>query len=220
MSRFMRGWGPLMAALGVAACTTVSPTPPPTPTTVPAAALSVISTEEVGGESDLRYLTVSPDGRRMAGIDDGKVCVVQLEDPAERTCAEDPEEPVDERNIAWSPDSQRLAFTEDFVRLLRESDIWTLDAESGETRDLTEDGPQPSPRQEALQGVVDLAPTWLPDGSALLFARTSDREVGRSSGRSPWVAPSHGGSAPSPIARSPCGCPWSSRVMERPSTSR
>lgn len=178
MSRFMRGWGPPMAALGVAACTTVSPTPPPTPTTVPAAALSVLSTEEVGGESDLRYLTVSPDGRRIAAIGDGKVCIAQLGDPAERTCADGPDERVDERNVTWSPDSQRLAFTEDFLRFLEESDIWTLDADSGETRDLTEDGPQPSPPHEALRGVIDLAPTWLPDGSALLFARTSGRDGG------------------------------------------
>ncbi len=84
---------------------------------------------------------------------------------------------VDRDRIQWSANGQKVAFTEDALRLLYDSDIWVIDLEAGETRNLTDDvfsdGLFGNDDVDLSQVYVDVNPAWSPDGNQIAFARTN-----------------------------------------------
>ena len=169
----------MLAACGQFAAP-ASPSPPPTlaptvaPTSVPAAALRVAEKRPIA-LAGAQILSLSPDGRRLAARKDKALCLYDAATLAEQHCAELPNGQFDSRGVAWSPDSTRIALTEDLYRLLVESDLWVMDASSGALTDLTDDGAIGSvlkPKTTGADPQFDAAPAWSPDSKTLIFART------------------------------------------------
>lgn len=143
--------------------------------------LRVISKEETDVSGQV--FGVSPDGQWIAGEnrdEDAAFCVYRI-GSQKHLCASGFDGSVDPQSVSWSPDSTKVAFTQNFVRFLQEPDIWVLDITTGKAHDLTNDGLasnaslHPEKHQTAK---VDLAPTWSPDGKQVYFAR-SLRRVGK-----------------------------------------
>src|SRR5204862_2950639 len=82
-----------------------------------------------------------------------------------------------------SPDGRRIAFH-------RAGDIWVMRADGGRAHQVTS-GPG-----------NDINPGWSPDGSQLVFSRTTN---GTLAGRSLYVVPAAGGTA-HPLTAAPDGC--------------
>lgn len=137
---------------------------------------------------DRHLIGPSPDGRTLAAdspLGDGlprDICLYETATLAERACADLSDLGADLRlaSAVWSPESKWLAFGEWPVRTREDSDLWVLNAASGELRNLTDDGfqgPIPAvdlgrePRSEAVY--LDVAPGWSPDGKQIAFARTT-----------------------------------------------
>lgn len=113
---------------------------------------------------------LSPDGQRVAHADGDRLCVYAITGGAP-VCAA-PAIALDPRSVQWSPDSTRLAFTEDFFRRLDEPDIWTMDTATGATGNLTDDGEERARLADAEWAApADVSPLWSPDGSEILFVR-------------------------------------------------
>lgn len=115
---------------------------------------------------------LSPNGERIAFTDrDRRICVYATTGGTP-TCATPPKA-IDTRSLQWSPDSTRLAFTENFLQRLDDPDIWVLDAVTGTLADLTDDGPDDTGTDaRSTQGkAIDLAPQWTADGSHITFLR-------------------------------------------------
>ncbi|MPZ79623.1 MAG: hypothetical protein GEV28_04160 [Actinophytocola sp.] len=128
--------------------------------------LRVTGTQPVAAEGAMR---LSPDGTRLLHL--GDMCVTAL-DGSQRKCVDRDKAHPDIQRAEWSPDGKHLVFTDDFWRLLLEPDVWVFDIESGELRNLTDDGVdkydlfEPDPDAK-----VDVLPSWSPDGGTIRFAR-------------------------------------------------
>ena len=125
-----------------------------------------------------RVVSVAPDGSRAVVLgEEQELCIIQLDDSGTEQCT-DQIRGIDRDHIAWSPDSSTVALTENSARFLVDSDIWTIDATSGDVRDLTDDGYEGSlPLGDNRKGApddlpVDVSPIFTPDGAAVVFART------------------------------------------------
>jgi Tol biopolymer transport system component len=79
---------------------------------------------------------------------------------------------LDPESIRWSPDSRYVTFTENFLVMLVDSDIWMWDTVENTLTDLTDDGVDEIGFTEDTWDGVDLAPDWTPDGR-ILFLRYS-----------------------------------------------
>jgi Tol biopolymer transport system component len=162
--------------LGASAPPSPQPTPAPTlaPTSVPAAALRVGEKRPVE-LAGAQILSLSPDGRWLAARKDKALCLYDAATLAEQHCAELPDGQFDSRGVAWSPDSTRIALTEDVYRTLVESDLWVMDASTGALTNLTDDGATGSvlkPKTTGADPQFDAVPAWSPDSKTLIFART------------------------------------------------
>ena len=112
---------------------------------------------------------ISPDGTRLLRLG-SQLCVSAL-DGSDEKCASGAVRP-DTLRAQWSPDSTKVAFTDDFWVRLLEPDIWVFDVRTGETRDLTEDGVDKIDLAGAdPDTTIDLLPSWSPDGRFVRFAR-------------------------------------------------
>jgi hypothetical protein len=84
---------------------------------------------------------------------------------------------ISDRDIVWSPDSARLAFTEDALVTARDGDLWVMETSSGDLINLTDDGFEGSLSFDAESADapvhVDLAPAWTPDSESLTISRTA-----------------------------------------------
>ena len=129
-------------------------------------------------------LTLSPDGRSLAvlreGADTLEICSYDVVTLDPDVCADYPSTSIDAGTAVWSPDSTRLAFTENKVYLNHESDLWVFDAEVGTLTDLTDDGEFGG--SVGGEAPFDLAPAWSPDGRELAFARNQAPYSG------PWTS--------------------------------
>ncbi len=142
----------------------------------PAADLRVIDRREI--ELDpLRILSLSPDGRLLAAEDPDQLCIYQTESLAEQACAL-----LRERarpalsSFVWSPDSTRIAFTDEVFKHLIESDLWVMQVKVGTLTNLTDDGVVGNifnPEPAGAEPLLDAVPAWSPDGRTLLFSRTA-----------------------------------------------
>jgi hypothetical protein len=76
--------------------------------------------------------------------------------------------------LAWSPDSQQIAFSEDPAAQGLESDLWLADAATGRIANLTDDGVT-GPYAEAASGryTLDYLPMWDPATGLLYFWRSA-----------------------------------------------
>ena len=127
-----------------------------------------------------RILGLAPDGRRLAAYGATELCVPDARTLAEERCAALPDGAIQWDAAVWSPDGERLAFTENSAITFVDSDLWVLEAKTGRLTNLTDDGfegglplfddehPDPIP--------VDLLPAWTPDGRALAFVRGAVRD--------------------------------------------
>jgi hypothetical protein len=132
---------------------------------------------DVGGR---RIHSVAPDGKHavVRGEGKGETCVVALDGSSAETCT-DEIAGIDVKHIAWSPDGTLVAVTENAAQYGVDSDIWIIDAGSGDVRNLTDDdytGAMPldigrADVPDPLQ--VDVSPIFTPDGAAVVFARSN-----------------------------------------------
>jgi Tol biopolymer transport system component len=68
----------------------------------------------------------------------------------------------------WSPDGQRLAFTTNFIGGVLDEEIWTINADGTQPTRLTSNN---TDYQGYLSGPHDSAPSWSPEGDAIVFER-------------------------------------------------
>jgi len=129
--------------------------------------------------TNARILSLSPDGHWFAAYlgDAGRVCIYAVASLARGHCAGLPDGAIDPLSVAWSPDSTRLALTENLFTNGSESDIWVFDRASGRLADLTDDGVSGDVYFGRLhpaggKAQYDVVPAWSPDGRALVFGRT------------------------------------------------
>ena len=107
-----------------------------------------------------------------------ELCIVSLAGDDADICT-DQITRIDVDHIAWSPDSTKIAATEDSARYMVDSDIWLFDGMTGEVRNLTDDAYAGSiPLGDKKAGVpdplpLDVSPIFTPGGEAIIFARSS-----------------------------------------------
>lgn len=78
----------------------------------------------------------------------------------------------------WSPDSSRVLFTESFFDMFRESDLWQLDAKTGEYINLTDDGiDKLRLGDEDPNALIDYLPTFSPTGELYFFRSRFTRGI-------------------------------------------
>jgi hypothetical protein len=129
-----------------------------------------------------RLLLVSPDGSKVVGSTDlrgDELCVYSVPEAEEITCADLHARQIslNLEDIAWSPDSSTVVFAErPFVTFI-DGDLWTMDAETGELTNVTDDnfeGGLPIFRDEDMTGPIyaDVNPRVSPDGTRIAFSRT------------------------------------------------
>ncbi|HYH11176.1 MAG TPA: hypothetical protein VD789_02385, partial [Thermomicrobiales bacterium] len=125
---------------------------------------------------DDEYVTLSPDGARIAGIGTGGgLCVWDVED-LDGSCTEDVG-PVRAESIVWSPDGTAVAFSLDHVVLLAESDIFVYEVADGTLHNLTDDGHDGALVASEPGVLVDGVPVWSPDSRELAFVRSQPSDA-------------------------------------------
>ncbi|MGD9099571.1 MAG: DPP IV N-terminal domain-containing protein [Anaerolineae bacterium] len=125
-----------------------------------------------------RLISLSPDGRWLLADAKGVPCVYDTASLTPKFCAKESEiRTLDDQSVAWSPDGARVAFTENFFRYFFDSDLWVLEIESEKLTNLTDDAVERVTLGDEAQEnpLVDVLPTWSPDGKKLLFARSAQR---------------------------------------------
>jgi Tol biopolymer transport system component len=126
-----------------------------------------------------RAVSMSPDGRLVAAVEPNTtLCIYTAETVEQVRCADLSEIPAGVRteDIVWSPDSTRLAFSENVFRYFRDGDLWVMDAQTGALTNLTDDHYDGSVMIGADDGVTyyaDVAPSWTPDSQFITFSRTT-----------------------------------------------
>jgi dipeptidyl aminopeptidase/acylaminoacyl peptidase len=147
-------------------------TPPPAP--VDWSNVSLASSTEIdlaaGPGRTAAYL--APDGEKFAYLDDSSLCVYEGETQGNCIELEDQIRRMDEESVRWSPDSRYLTFTENFLVMLVDADVWVWDTVENTLTDLTDDGLDEIGFTEDDWTGIDLAPDWMPDGR-ILFLRYS-----------------------------------------------
>lgn len=118
---------------------------------------------------------LAPDGSRFAYFKGDDLCIYSIEGEQGDCFGLDRGIGIDFESVRWSPDSTKLAFSENFLITFRDSDIWLYDADANTLTDLT---PMPN-RELKLFGnedanvtfTVDLAPDWAADSQSIYFIR-------------------------------------------------
>jgi hypothetical protein len=181
----------LLAAALIMACASPPGSPPaaatagvPLPTPGPGA-VTVESARLVSAvvADDQPYVaTLAPDGTRIAWFNEtgrgkehnGRICLFTFAN-AGKQCYDFPAGKFlgYPYQLQWSPDSKRIAFTENPIELAYESDIWVMNVAEGTYTDLTDDGVTGGWRYQAgsPQAMVDYLPMWNPADGQIYFWR-------------------------------------------------
>jgi dipeptidyl aminopeptidase/acylaminoacyl peptidase len=146
----------------------------PAATAVSVDDLSVISVDPldmVAGPAGTRAL-ISPDGKRFAYASAGKktICLYTVAGQQEN-CIDVSKVPLTLDSLRWSPDSRKLALTENFLQYFLDPDIWIVDATTGQLTDVTDDGVVGSSMFKDMNANIDLSPYWSSDSTRLAFIR-------------------------------------------------
>jgi WD40 repeat protein len=126
-----------------------------------------------------RAVSLSPDGQYVAAVEPNtSLCVYTAESVENVSCADVSEIPGGIRieDIVWSPDSTRLAFSENVFRYFKDGDLWVMDAATGALTNLTDDaydGPVVIGAEDGVTYYADVAPAWTPDGQRITFSRST-----------------------------------------------
>src|ERR1041384_155083 len=112
------------------------------------------SVEHLRLTDQIQELALSPDGKKVAFVVRGEVFAASAKDGGD--AARVTNSPSDESQIAWAPDSRRLAYVSDRDGASR---VFVYDFESNKETQLT---------NSALE---DAAPSFSPDGKYLAFER-------------------------------------------------
>ena len=146
--------------------------PMPPSERVQAAMLTARNPREI--ELEGRFVhSLSPDGRSILAYSLVSVSVYDARSLEERANFLVERGLSDPNSVAWSPDSRRIAFTDNFFVYMMEPDIRLIDLERGELRNLTEDDASKIPMSgsERQSAMVDVTPVWAPDGETIIFQR-------------------------------------------------
>lgn len=125
---------------------------------------------------DGELVTLSPDGRHIAGIgpEGNQFCVWEVA-TGDAAC-EAERQPVLAESIAWAPDSSAVAYALDALIRFYDSDVFVFELDEGRSVNLTDDefddGIPISNDVEVDALPVDVYPAWTPDGQSLVFVRT------------------------------------------------
>lgn len=141
-----------------------------TPTPLPYDKLTVIDVQTLDITAKQAYL--SPDGERIALIKEPSLCVYEIK-TAHELCPDSQQtnpRTVSPASIKWSPDSTKVAFTENFIGFFDEPDVWIMDALNGNLTDLTDDNVVGMSQKQGASD-FDLTLDWLPDGKSITFVR-------------------------------------------------
>jgi dipeptidyl aminopeptidase/acylaminoacyl peptidase len=155
----------------------------PVPAAAQAASSAAHIDEVLRGLNRGRYIgqvAVSPDGKRLAWIEDGEIRVAPLGDidnSRQITAATAAEPSCNEDDFAWSPDSSALAFFSDCANPGEQADLYLASLGLNPPRRLTE-----------LHGYVGL-PAFSPDGTriAFLYVEGATRPAGALAAMKPFA---------------------------------
>jgi Tol biopolymer transport system component len=115
----------------------------------------------------MQNLALSPDGTKFARVD-GRYLTVYAIDGTQLTVCDNPAG-IDSRGFVWSPDSKKIAFTEDFWRFMKNSDLHVLDVASGSVNNLTYDGVKADVLKAPEGTPFDTDPEWLGNDTIIFF---------------------------------------------------
>jgi dipeptidyl aminopeptidase/acylaminoacyl peptidase len=128
---------------------------------------------------NLMSFHLASDGQRILDASRDQICVYDLAG-VELSCAERPDDvSFDPESVHWSPDGRFVALIDGLpLRTLRDSDLWVLDLETGEYRNLTDDNGRENLLAafgsdlgaDTVYSTIDLQPRFTPDGT-LYFMR-------------------------------------------------
>jgi hypothetical protein len=151
--------------------------------------IDVQNLRETIGDTDGFYGdgVLSPDGSHVAWTDHNRLCLYTFDDETS-ACYAPFEDDISLAGLAWSPDSQRIAFTEwiaspeGSLYLLNESDVWVFDLTDQRFTNRTEDGVSGVWNTETdwLMNPsigLDLAPAWNPATGDLLYFSITEQTL-------------------------------------------
>lgn len=162
------------ALTATAQAQTLALTATPTPVPIDWSNVSVASTIDIdlmaGPGRSAAYL--APDGEHYAYLRGNTFCL--YETVVQKNCIDlgGRMRGLDVEIVRWSPDSRYVSFTENFLMMLVDSDIWVWDTVENTLTDLTDDGENDFGFADDTWTGIDLAPDWTPDGR-ILFLRYS-----------------------------------------------
>lgn len=118
---------------------------------------------------------LAPDGSQFAYFKANGLCMYSLEGEQGDCVTLEDDISIDLESVRWSPDSTKLAFSENFLITFRDSDIWVYDVEANTLTDFT-----PMPNRElnlfsnddtTKEFTVDITPQWAADSQSIYFLR-------------------------------------------------
>ncbi|MBN1500457.1 MAG: hypothetical protein JW982_09885 [Spirochaetes bacterium] len=120
------------------------------------------------------FINCSPDGKYISGYSKKNDALIIYDPYIGKTVYESPyaKGSIDHNNVQWSPDSRYLAFTEDWNRRARDSDIWLLDSSTWTIKNLTDDNYQGGWFNE-IEHYIDFSPTWTQNSDSIIFIRST-----------------------------------------------
>lgn len=105
---------------------------------------------------------LSPDGSKVAYMEPRNLCIHDLADGilSRERCVSTQELRLWNLSLRWSPDSQWLVLTEDWLIYLYEPDIWLVNADTAGIANMTDDGVTDGPPANDPARNLDVYPDW------------------------------------------------------------